>query len=409
MIKKADTQLIKLLNEVQILNLIRENSPISRVEIARQNKMSKVAVFEIVKRLINRGFVLDIGKGQSTKRGGKRPTLVTLDANKHFVIGVELKRRQALLAVANIEAEILKTKNFNFEVGAPPEVVIDKMFKRIDTMMDNCGVKPEQLVSIAIGIPGLLDYRVGKLHFADTLKGWGDVLIRDQFEARFHVPVILENDANTVALGESILGAGRDHKDMVCIWIGEGVGAGIIVQNELVQGAGGAAGEIGYLEINKYCRSDRLFKYLFKDQRFFGEILSELNLLQVLNDQIVKSTGKEPEKNNLVHILKTNAYHEHIREILEEYAYLLGILCLDMIKILNPRLLVLSGDIIENSPFILEQVKAFMKENTHEIPLDTHSLVVGELREEAGLRGAIALALQVVFEPKMAGKYPGIL
>lgn len=402
MIKKADSKLIKMLNETQIMNLIREESPIARVELARRTQMSKVAVFEIINRLIRNGYVEDFGKGQSTDRGGKRPSLVKLNTSVHFVIGIEIRRREALLAVADLEANILKMKSFAFEVGSPADSVIEKMFKRIDTMLTDLGIRAAQLVSIAIGLPGLIDYKKGELRFADTLKGWDYVPIRQKIHERYNVPVIIENDVNTIALGESVLGVGKDYQDQVCIWVGEGVGAAVIVQGQLVKGFSGSAGEIGYLEINQHCDAAHRFKYLYKNQRYFGEILSELNLQDVIVEVIQNKTGKKLQKMSLFKILKSEEYKNYIEEVLDEYAFALGILCLDMIKIINPRLLILSGKIVENSPYLVSKVREFIRQKTREIPLDADSIEVGLLKDEAGIRGALALALEVVFGTKMA-------
>lgn len=404
MIKKADTQLIKRLNETRILNLIREHSPISRIDISRQTRMSKVAVSEIITRLIASGFVEDIGKGVSTERGGKRPQLLKLNANRHFVIGIELKRREALIAIANMEAEILGSRRFNFEVGTTAEFVISKMFELIDLLLTSHKIQSQQLLAIGIGLPGLVDYKNGCLRFADTLKGWDRFNLRDRFKEKYYVPVILENDVNTVALGESILGAGTEYKDLVCIWVGEGVGSGLIVGNQLVQGFGGSAGEIGYLEINRHCITEREFKYLFKGQKYFGDVLSDVFLREVLIEKIKNESGTISDK-TLAQILQTSLFRPIIQDVLDEYAYFLGTLCLVMIKVVNPSLLVLSGAAIENSGYLLEKVKFFIDENTKEIPFGINSVVVGKLKDEAGLRGSIAMALQVVFETESVSMF----
>lgn len=396
MIKKADTQLIKRLNETRILNLIREQSPISRIDIARQTQMSKVAVSEIINRLIVSGFVEDIGKGVSTERGGKRPSMLKLNANQHFVIGIELKQREALLAVANMEAEILNNRRFTFDVGTSAEVVLSKMFRLINSMLNSAKINHEQLMAIGIGLPGLVDYKNGCLRFADTLKGWDRFNLRERFKEKFNIPVILENDVNTVALGESILGAGSDYKDLVCIWVGEGVGAGLIVGNQLVQGFGGSAGEIGYLEINRHCVTDREFKYLYHGQKYFGDVLSDAFLHKILLEKIVQETAVKADM-SLSQILKTVVYQSIIKDVLDEYAYFLGTLCLVMIKVVNPSLLVLSGTVVENSEYLFDRVRSFVNDNTREIPFGISSIAVGKLKDEAGLRGSIAMALQIVF------------
>ncbi len=397
MLKKADTQLIKLLNEIQILNLIREEGPISRIEIARRIQMSKVAVFEIINRLIDAGFVIDVGKGESTSKGGKRPSLVKLNPENHYVIGIEFRRREAQISLANIEAEIINSTRLKYPVGAKPEEVFKKVFRKINNLLKNAGVKQEQLISIGMGVPGLIDYQKGQLRFADTLRGWAEVPIAKIFSEKFNVPTFLENDVNTITLGESILGAGREESDLACVWVGEGLGAGLIVNNQLIQGFGGGAGELGYLVLDRFCEPVQHLTTLYRGQKYFGDILSESYLQEVLINKLAETNGTKIKHLTLERLLRSKNYLPLFRDILDEFAYLLGIACSTLIKIVNPKVLILSGKIIDNSPYVFDRVREFIKDSAKDISFFSTKLVKGELKDEAGLRGAIALALQVIF------------
>ncbi len=398
MIQKADSQFIKRLNEIQILRLIRNLGPVSRIELAKKTRMSKVAVFEIVNRLIDQRYVIDVGKGKSTNRGGKRPSLVKLDASHHFVIGIELRRNKTFIAIADLEANILRIKSFNFDVSSDPCANIRKMFARIEVLLQAENAEMDQLISIGIGLPGVVDYEKGTLRFADTLPGWDKIEIRKMFADKFNVPVTIENDVNTIALGESILGAGKDVRDMLCLWIGSGIGAGLIMDRKLISGYGGATGEIGYLEVGRHPGREKTFRYFKNQFKYFGDLLSESNLVEIITQEISKKSGINPEVKSLSALLKARKFKELIKPILDEYAYFLGVLCLDIIKIIDPGLIVLSGTVVENSDFLVSRIRDFIKENTRRIPLKTGEITVGTLKEEAGLSGAIALALQVVFD-----------
>jgi DNA-binding Lrp family transcriptional regulator len=100
--KKVNAQLIKKLNEVRILNLVRYEGPISRIELAKKTGISKVAVSEIIRRLDDAGFILEIGKGTSTKRGGKRPTMIKINPENGYVFGIEIHLKKANIALANL-------------------------------------------------------------------------------------------------------------------------------------------------------------------------------------------------------------------------------------------------------------------------------------------------------------------
>lgn len=156
--EKADSQLIKTINEIRLLNLIREEGPISRNELSKRTKISKVTVSDIINRLDNNGFILEIGKGKSTNKGGKRPTLLKLNPENGYVVGIQIKRGNVTIALANLESKIQGIEQLSYKIDASISEVISNVFDKIDSLMENNSVKQEKLISIGIGIPGCIDY-----------------------------------------------------------------------------------------------------------------------------------------------------------------------------------------------------------------------------------------------------------
>lgn len=403
--KRSNSQLIKQLNEIRILNYIRDEGQVSRIDLAKRSKMSKVAVSEIVNRLVKSGYVIEIGKGESTKRGGKRPTLLKLNPNNRYVIGIDVKRHFTKVGIANIESNILEQEYFEYEVGISVDQWTSQTFDKIDLLLTKHNVVLDKLIGIGIAIPGVVNYEKGELRFADTLPNWGNTPIVPEFLRRYKVPVVMENDVNTLALAENLIGAGKDEANLICIWIGAGIGAGIIVDNHLIRGQTGNAGEIGYLELGHKIVNTQLLKYLYSNQHFFGEILSEEHFLEVLNANLSGSTavrGCEKVKSTLAKIVQLgDEGNTQVQDILDEYAYLLAVLCNDLFKTINPNLVILSGTIIENSMYLLKKVRQMVKQQMMKIPFQSSSIVIGKLGEEGFLKGAVSLALNIIFEPPL--------
>jgi len=403
--EKTNSKLMKTLNEIRLLNLIREYGPISRNELARATKIPKVTVSDIINRLDEAGFILEIGKGKSTSKGGKRPTLLKLNPNNGNVIGIEMKHDQSYVGLANLESELLDVKQIGHGVGASIKEVIPYIFNAIDTILQENHIDREKLVSIGIGIPGFIDYVRGELIFADTLTGWANLPLASRFSERYDVPTILENDVNAIALGESLLGAGRGSSNIICIWIGQGLGSGIIMDGQLVRGENGNAGEIGYLELGHGVLNSSNIKNLYTNQRNFGAILSELNLIDVLQMKLhwnSSRAGASTEEMSFEEMLRAgDRGNQVVQEILNEYAHLLMIVCIYLIKTINPGRIILCGRAVENSTYLLDKVRHLVKQSLLNMPFKPCSIVVGELKEQAGIKGAIALALQTIFEPPL--------
>lgn len=403
MVQRVDTRLIKKLNEIRVLHLLRDHSPISRNELARRAHISKVAASDIVARLDRAGFIITVGKGETTRRGGKPPTLLKLNPESGYVVGIEIKRRRSLVALGNVESRVMGCEQVTYAAEAQMEDVLRVIFQAVDSLLTRHEVPSERLVSIAMAIPGIVDYRRGRLSFADTLRGWAHKPLAERFAGRYRVPVVMENDVNVMALGESLLGAGRGVENLVCVWIGEGLGAGIIVDGQLVRGEAGNAGEIGYLEVGHILAHPGRLRRLYAGQRFFGDLLGEHNLVAALRRELGGSVAQQTAGEiDLPSLLKAGDLGEpHVRECLDEYAYGLAALCMTVVKTLNPTLIVLSGRVVDHSAYLIARVRAILVEEMANIPFRASTVAVGELKEEAGIRGAIALALLSIFEPPM--------
>lgn len=402
-------RIAKELNEIKILNILLKEGATSRTDLAKRTNITKVTIAEILKRLGNEGFIDEAGKGESTKKGGKRPKLVKLNPDKGYVVGVEYKRNCARIAIANIESEILVKDIFYYEVGSSLSIVIEKTFECIDANLEKLKISEEKLISIALGVPGFIDYINGELIYADTMKGWERKPLAATISQRYKIPVIMENDVNLIAIGEDLLGAGKDVSDIVSIWIGDGVGAGIIIGNQLIRGASGIAGEIGYLEINNSLTNYTYLKHLYTNQRYVGDILSQEHLYNVLKIALEFQSHKLDKPVNeysLAELLELgDKGNTVVQEILDEYSFVLANVCTELIKTINTNLIILSGTIVEKSNYLFIKTQQFVKNKMREIPFDISSIVVGELKgETACLMGAISLALQVIYKPYIVHK-----
>ena len=148
--EKVDSHLLKTINERRILNIVKDEAPISRNDLAKRVKISKAAASSIITRLDQDGFILEIGKGESTSRGGKRPTLLKLDPDYGYVVGIQIKRGDISMAVADIESNILSYKQFYYNIKDPIDKVISYSFTVLDSLLDANNVTLDKLVSIGI-------------------------------------------------------------------------------------------------------------------------------------------------------------------------------------------------------------------------------------------------------------------
>src|SRR5438874_7579172 len=160
-------------------------------------------------------------------------------------IGVDLGGTQIRVAVLS-GATVLTRVNLLTGNDATPNRIIPRIFCAIQQVLDKAKMKLDQVAGIGIGIPGPVDSRTGVVCTLPNLPGWDDLPLSEILRDCCDIPVFVENDANTAGLGEYIFGAGRGCKNIVYLTISTGIGAGIIADGQILEGANGMAGELGH-------------------------------------------------------------------------------------------------------------------------------------------------------------------
>ena len=236
---------LREVNELRVLKTVREEGPISRAALARRLKLSKAALSGISQRFLDADLITEVGKGASTERGGRREMLLAINPRAGVILAAEVEREYANWGLLDMNAQILARQKFTHALGVPPLEILTPMVQSFQAMLAAHKIQPEQILGMGVGIPGLIDYDAGVLREAYTLETWRGFPLRRHLQEQLHLPVFLENDIKTLTLGEAQFGSGRNIKNLVCVHVGDGIGAGIIVEGRLLRGASSSAGEIG--------------------------------------------------------------------------------------------------------------------------------------------------------------------
>ena len=391
---------IKDYNELNVLRFIKHHGPISRAEISKKQHISKAGISEIVARLIEQEYISESGVGNSTQRGGRRPIMLTFNQKAGYVIAIEIKRSFAKISLLDMNATIHCTKAIDYSIGSSMVYVLKKIFPVIDEFLKTDWVIDSRPIGIGIGIPGLIDYESGCIKLSDSLKSWEKYPIREKFETAFNIPTVLENDVKTLALGECLFGKGEDHQSLVNLWIGDGIGAGIILNGSLIRGVTASAGEVGYDELGFYVRDHAEFPLLYNGQKRFGDILSNRWLASAACSAIKNGSSTILDENHLSAeeiVLAAEKGDSLAVALLKEYGTLLGILCISLINTLNIELLVICGKILSKSDLLLRFVREKVNKDLLSVPAHAVHIVSSDLKEDGVVLGAAGLVLEDLF------------
>lgn len=238
-------QVVKKNNKALVLQLIMENEPISRADIAQTSGLNKTTVSTLVTELLEEDLIFESGPGVSS--GGRRPVILHFNKDAGYTIGIDIGVNYVLSILTDLKGNILIEKNQT--VGRTTYATIMNIVQdMIQSLMQEMPESRYGIVGIGVGVPGIVNNE-GSILLAPNL-GWSNIQFKEDLEKLYNVPVIIENEANAGAVGEQQFGAGEDFKNILYISAGIGIGVGIIVNKELYKGINGFSGEMGHMIID---------------------------------------------------------------------------------------------------------------------------------------------------------------
>jgi predicted NBD/HSP70 family sugar kinase len=240
-LQKATNQGTRLYNLQLVLKVIYDRSPTSRADVARATGLTRTTVSEVVGQLRRSGLVEEVGPGRST--GGKAPILLRMPDDARHLIGLEVGDNRVSGAIVDLRG------NFAHEAHMPLDGRDgDQALARVEALLDQLVAANERpLLGIGLGTPGLIDTATGTVRWAINLD-WRDLPLGERLQERFGVPVYVVNDSQAAALAELTFGR-HGARSMLVVKVGQGIGAGLVLDGRLFQGDRSGAGEIGHTAV----------------------------------------------------------------------------------------------------------------------------------------------------------------
>lgn len=244
MLKKATRQHTKDHNSHLVLQTIYDSGEISRADLARLTRLTRTTVSDVVSGLIDQGLVGEVG--QAPAEVGRTPTLLSILDNSRHIVAINITASELQGAVVNLRGGIRHRAKIS-HIDGDGAAVLDRLLPFIDGLI---GVAHSPLLGIGVSAPGLIDATNGIVRQAVNF-GWQDLPLRDLLQARYSLPVYIANDGHTVALAEYMFGRRQNAANLVAIKVGQGIGAGIVLQGQLLVGDEYGAGEIGHVVVEE--------------------------------------------------------------------------------------------------------------------------------------------------------------
>ncbi|NLJ80448.1 MAG: ROK family transcriptional regulator [Firmicutes bacterium] len=239
------TRELKQFNRFTILNEIIQNQPISRRDLTKNLDASHATVAIIVKELIEEGLVVETELVKSS--GGRPPRLLEFKGKDKFLVATEISEGSLSYGIFNLDFELIEKRSFSTQ-GFIIEEIIEQYLARIKRVLEKHNIRWNQLIGLGISVPGIYEEEQDRL-INSTCKLWEEGNLKKEFKKRFQLPIYIENDANLAAYFEWAYGAGKNCSNLIYIYIADGIGGGLIMNNQLYKGVHGKAGEIGHIKV----------------------------------------------------------------------------------------------------------------------------------------------------------------
>lgn len=318
-------------------------------------------------------------------------------SKQEYLVGVDLGGTKILAGVFNTQLKCLGKVKTSTKALRGPESVVDRITRCVMDAVDECDLKMDQVRGIGVGAPGAVDTSSGKVIFAPNLPDWSDVPLKKQLEKELKTPVFLENDGNICTLGVHHVELDGKPKNMIGVFIGTGIGAGLILDGKLYSGFNKTAGEVGHMVLEVGgpkcgCGNRGCFEALAGRQAIFKKIQNAVKDGQ--KTALTETLGADLTDMRSGDLRKALRRGDKLVErVIEEAAEYIGIGIANLVNLLSPEVVVLGGGVIDA---LEDEMMAIIVETAHDYALPGTDkgleIIASKLGDDAGIYGGAVLA-----------------
>lgn len=376
------------MNRSAVVRILQRCDVCSRADIARQTGLTQPAITKIVAALMDMGIVSEVG---SIKGSGNRRSIgLTLNADKHQVIGVKFARQLFAVGVFDISGKTYFQSETVYAGENDPKAVLGDIKGQIHAALDRF----PNVVAIGLAVPGPYLREEGRIAVMTQMPAWRDINFIDEFQNHFDKPVFIEHDANAGALAEWLFeDYAQSPHTLAYFLVGEGVGSGIIERGNLLLGVQGAASEIGHISVDVHGPRCECGNYGCLEMFCSVQALITQAKLRVPE---CFALGR-PKTCDAV-FEAANAGNLKAREVVEEMGAYIGYGCVTLINAYNPDIIVIGDAASHGGELLLSAIRNVVGQRV--LPALNHKVQIklSSLKVDPTLYGAAAVATDKVLQ-----------
>ncbi|MFE2187302.1 ROK family protein [Streptomyces sp. NPDC059455] len=374
----------------ELVELVGSGRATSRGELARATGVAASTITHRVGLLVEHGLLAESGNGES--RGGRRPALLSLNAQAGVILSADIGATLSRFAVTDLGADVLAETKAAMDVNEGPERLLGLAVDSFRQLLAGLGRPPSDVRAIGVGVPGPVEPGSGRVVRPQMMAGWDGCLVPDHFRDFPGVPVVAGNDANLMALGE-YRARGRAHDHLLFVKVSTGIGCGIVSHGTIHSGTNSAAGDIGHVRLAGY---DHVHCACGNTGCVMA-VASGGAIAHALREQGL------PTRNSFDVAELVAAGNIEARQAVRAAAREVGEVVATMVSFYNPGCIVLGGMFALLSEDLLTDIRSVVYGRALSLATHTLQIELSRLGERAGTVGGAVMASQYLLSPAGLG------
>jgi predicted NBD/HSP70 family sugar kinase len=369
-----------------IFRLVQQRSPITRSELVAQSGLSRSTVSLRLEQLLAHGLISDAA---GTSTGGRRPSIYAFNREAGVVLAAGMGATRTRVALTDLAGTIISSRAQDVDVSLGPEPVLSWLEEQFDELLLEAGRPHADLRGIGVGIPAPVEWMTGKPVLPPIMPGWDDYPIPERLTRTFGVPVLVDNDANVMALGEQ-----RTHYpdvgNLLFVKIGTGIGGGIIAEHRVQRGADGSAGDLGHVHTAvadaALCRCG---KFGCLEAVASGGAIARRLREQGIVAETPRAVVELVQRGNMAAI-----------ELVRESGRLVGEALAGAVNLLNPRVVVVGGELAHAEQHLMPGIRERVYQRSISLGTRHLRIVRSQLEDYAEVIGAAIMVVDQILSPR---------
>ncbi|WCN82716.1 ROK family transcriptional regulator [Micromonospora sp. LH3U1] len=366
----------------ELLRWVATGAAVSRADLSRLSGLSPSTVSQRVESLINQGLLEETGAGRS--RGGRRPRQLAVPTGGAVVGAIDLGAHHARVGTLDLSGRVVQGRTLPVRIEDGPEAVLGALLSEVATLASGGGSAAGMLRGVGIGIPGPVQHATGRIVSPSRMPGWNGFDVAAFCAGRVEAPVIVDNDANLMALGAHRT-AHPELDHAVYIKAGTGIGSGVISSGRLHRGAQGSAGDISHCRVV----ADPAPPCTCGNAGCLEAVASGAALVTALRDQGVPVD----DLTGVIRLIDDG--DRHATALARQAGRAIGEILAVVVNFFNPQVVAIGGRLADCEP-LLASMRATLYERC--LPLATQTLLIERVDsgQDIGITGAAHLVIDHV-------------